>query len=520
MVMNKKILSLFAAVSTAVAAVAGNVPPFKAALDKVDQGGEFLSVSTIRHLEQIIAPAETPVTVQNIGEAVIPRLQKALGTSLVKAQAVSSIEAAPGCWVFKHYQYIGKKDMSLPSIFKVLNTPDAELDFTALPADTVFAASGNLDTAEIYQLLEAEFTSKEDLFKAFFLQIPAFAGQRGIALKPLLKSISGKWKIVIAGTNTTDLLVNIDIPDNDGVLAAILRKELKLQPDAKAGIIPIVMLPVKVAFGDQKVSIGISANRKNKAVVAQNPDFANYITRIGSTGTGYALLNITPELIASVKAFQSPQLACALELAPFSMLGLMKNDDTGVYCISAANVSGTKMTFTAGTAVLGSIVLPALQQARDRARTVVCVSNLKMIGIGLMMYSADDKNGRIPDKNGIAGLQMLIDKEYLTDMNAFKCQAKPIEYQNKKLTSDCPYIYIGGAFSDVAERSNPSTLPVAFEKPNHKQQCPVLFADGHVEVLSIKPAYTNPNQVIGVLTKRIKTNPERLDKMLRAIMEN
>ena len=304
------------------------------------------------------------------------------------------------------------------------------------------------------------------------------------------------------------------------MLASVLRKELKLQPDAKDGIIPLLMLPLKVAFANQKVTVGISANRKNKAVLAQNPDFANYISRIGRTGTGYALINITPELIATVKAFLSPQLAATLEFTPFSALGLMKNDDAGLYSVSAANASGTKMTFTAGTAVLGGMVLPALQQARDRAKVNVCMKNLKWIGIGLMMYSADDSKGAIPDKNGIAGLQMLIDKEYLTDMNIFKCQSKPVQYQNKKLTADCPYIYIGGEFGNHAKLQNPSNLPVAFEKPNHKQLCPVLFADGHVEVLTIKPAYTNPNQVIGVLTKRIKTNPELLDKMLRAIMEN
>ena len=286
MVMNKKILSLFAAVSTAVAAVAGNVTPFRAALDKVDQGGEFLSVTNLNHIRQITAAPSSPVTMQNIGEVAVARLQKALGSTLVKAQAASSIEVAPGCWVFKHYQYIGKPDMQLPSIFNLLNTPDVELDFAALPADTVFAASGNLNMAELYKLIETEFTSQEDMLKMFFLQLPVLAGQRGIELNSLLKSISGKWKIVIAGSSFMDLMVNIDIPDNDGVLASILRKELKLQPNAKDGIIPLLMLPVKVAFANQKVTVGISANRKNKAVLAQNPDFANYISRIGNTGTG------------------------------------------------------------------------------------------------------------------------------------------------------------------------------------------------------------------------------------------
>jgi len=41
-----------------------------------------------------------------------------------------------------------------------------------------------------------------------------------------------------------------------------------------------------------------------------------------------------------------------------------------------------------------------------------------------------------------------------------------------------------------------------------------------VETLTIKPVYNNPNQVIGVLSKRFKYAPELLDKMLKAVMEN
>ena len=106
-------------------------------------------------------------------------------------------------------------------------------------------------------------------------------------------------------------------------------------------------------------------------------------------------------------------------------------------------------------------------------------------------------------------------------MNVFKCPSRPTSYSDKKLNADCPYIYIGGIVSgDIAKVPNPSQVPLVFEKPNHKQQCPVLFADGHVEALTIKPAYNNPNQVIGVLSKRYKYAPEMLDKMLKAIMEN
>lgn len=46
-------------------------------------------------------------------------------------------------------------------------------------------------------------------------------------------------------------------------------------------------------------------------------------------------------------------------------------------------------------AILASMLLPALNQARDKAKSIKCVSNLKQIGIGFHLY-ASDYNGYIP----------------------------------------------------------------------------------------------------------------------------
>ena len=46
-------------------------------------------------------------------------------------------------------------------------------------------------------------------------------------------------------------------------------------------------------------------------------------------------------------------------------------------------------------AILSAMLLPALQQAREKAHQVICMSNLKQIGLAIMMY-ADDYDGWLP----------------------------------------------------------------------------------------------------------------------------
>ena len=40
-------------------------------------------------------------------------------------------------------------------------------------------------------------------------------------------------------------------------------------------------------------------------------------------------------------------------------------------------------------AILAAMLLPALSTAREKARQAVCQSNLKQLGLGLLMYAQD-----------------------------------------------------------------------------------------------------------------------------------
>jgi len=126
----------------------------------------------------------------------------------------------------------------------------------------------------------------------------------------------------------------------------------------------------------------------------------------------------------------------------------------------AGLATGTMSTFTV-TALLISILLPALSNARELACRAKCRANVKSIGMGLMMYQADH-NDTWPDD-----LEQLIDAK-LAGPTMLQCPS----VKNQR---DCDYFYHPPKLS--SEEADPSTIVLCDYTDNHEDGRNVGYVD-------------------------------------------
>jgi hypothetical protein len=111
--------------------------------------------------------------------------------------------------------------------------------------------------------------------------------------------------------------------------------------------------------------------------------------------------------------------------------------------------------------IMVTILLPALNAAREKAREVNCISNVHQIGLGCAMY-ADAHNGSLPQK--------------LDDLTNFVTMTKYFACPSSKDPTSYSYEFAG-----VTNKwgKDPHVIVLREIEANHRGRRVVLYDDGH-----------------------------------------
>ncbi len=164
-------------------------------------------------------------------------------------------------------------------------------------------------------------------------------------------------------------------------------------------------------------------------------------------------------------------------------------------------------------AVLAAMLLPALSQAREKARQAKCISNLRQLGTILIMYSIDRGGWMVPWYDGSKTWTKILDDEnYVSNTSIYLCPSYPPTehsspvyaygyntkdptkadlgigetYRLDTVSSSSSYFILADSI-EIAVKKQTYYIPSGNTREihcRHNGMADLLYADGHVEIES------------------------------------
>lgn len=187
-------------------------------------------------------------------------------------------------------------------------------------------------------------------------------------------------------------------------------------------------------------------------------------------------------------------------LSPAGQMGW--SDPDGYHFTSLAPFPGAEMFASnpmqlsaAQAPLLISVLLPALNRARESAQQVKSAANLKNIGLGAIIY-ANNHNNQFPRDLGTLAKETDLTASIF--VNPRSGAAVPAGLTREQLPEwveeHSDYVWNGAGKTTAV---GPET-PLAWEKPEQSQgRINILYADGHVEALQLDEALQVINKATG-----------------------
>ncbi|MCZ7640965.1 MAG: DUF1559 domain-containing protein [Verrucomicrobia bacterium] len=469
-----------------------------------------------RSVEQVFAGIESAV--QHSG------LEQLAGVGL------SGIAVEPGLYRTRMvFERKGGADGYIWRLFGTQAHPLGALEW--LPADTVWAAFGDVDLPGIWGALKQEATragfrplleGMEELSanvrqatgRSLEEQLASHGGEIGVALT---LDTARRFELTLPGGGEgielpePALLVAIKVKDD--ALFGWIETVLSEQPESVRGQTETarwrsVPVPVPVSFpvrftvarlGDYLLlassdrliervdqvragkAAGLRTSTEWQRLAKGLPAAANSFSFV-SVRFGEALSRVQKavmEQAAREGAGPVPDVDALQRL-----LGL--SPTAASYAVSWADASGWQVAsqgtqepvavvvgsaVVAPTAVMAAMVLPALAKAKSRAQDLTCMNNLKQIALGMIMYANDHDDALPPDFASI--------KEYVGTPKVFQCPAagQPgggVTWEDFDFEA-CAYEFV--APGQKITEGSPATTVIARCKIHGIR----AYMDGHVE---------------------------------------